>query len=169
MLRLFLVVLSVTACHDNGSEGTPIAHTNRDRPEKPKLPPLSGARALPLLPSTKAPPAAYASAIARWETATTAYERGEAEAAARAFLSAADALDTEEPEALARTFAAGRCLAYENAARAFSAGRAFARGKDVLEEKRKADPACRHSITAALERVHRAHLAAGGTILFRPL
>lgn len=173
MLRLLAVVASVAACHQAEPREEPHAPAQAQPVKVRSLPPLSGAEALPLLPSLPSgSPPEYVTATKRWRTATAAYAKGDATGAAEAFLGAAEALDPTDrarPEPLARTFAAARCLAYENAARAFAAGGAYARAKDRLEAKQKQDLACRHSIAGALTRVHRAHLAAGPAPLFRPL
>src|SRR5687768_5293952 len=94
-------------------------------PAPAKLPPWPGNRALPMLPAEHARHDSYLAARTAWQTATTAYSRGDVVRAAESFLDAARHLKAEqpqrseaEPEPIARTFTAGRCMAYENAARA---------------------------------------------------
>ena len=121
-------------------------------PPPPRLPPWRGNQTLPMLPSDPAKLEAYAAATKAWHTATTAYSLGDAVRSAESFLEAAAHLKGG-PEPIAKAFAAGRCLAYENAARAYSAAGRHADAQAKLAAASTADPACQHSIAAAVERL----------------
>jgi hypothetical protein len=118
-----------------------------------KLPPWQGNRALPKLPDAAAKNESYLAAVKAWHTATTAYARGDAVRAAESFLDSARKLKSEgEPEPIARTFTAGRCLGYENAARAWATVRRLSEAQAKLTPLEQADPGCKHSIENALTR-----------------
>jgi hypothetical protein len=105
-----------------------------------------------MLPSEFARHESYLAARGTWQTATTAYSRGDLVRSAESFLGAAAQLKATEPEPLARTFTAGRCMAYENAVRAYSLARRWEDAQVQLTALAGADPGCKHSIEAALER-----------------
>lgn len=127
-----------------------------------------GHRALPMLPEG-AGDEAYAAAVRSWRTATTAYALGDGVRAAELFLEAASRLNGGEPEAIARTFSAGRCLAYENAARAFTAALRFREARERLTPLAASDKACSHSISTALDRLNDERMNARFAPLWRRL
>jgi hypothetical protein len=148
-----IVALWAVACAETSSE-TPTSNVVMTAPAAEKqaparLPPWRGHRALPRLPGTVPP--AYAAAVRSWHTATVAWSQGDAALAAERYWEAAGHLAGGEPEPIARTFAAGRCLAYENAARAYAAAGRSAEVQVKLTAV--SDPACTHSIAGALERL----------------
>jgi hypothetical protein len=102
-----------------------------------------------MLPASAAKLDAYLAATKAWHTATTAYSLGDAIGSAEAFLSSASHLK-DGPEPISKAFAAGRCLAYENAVRAYAAANRLEEARAKLTAL--ADQSCRHSIAAALDR-----------------
>jgi hypothetical protein len=152
-----IVALWTVACAETSSEtSTPSSNAVTTAPVAEKqapvrLPPWRGHGALPLLPAGSGVPPAYAAAVRSWHTATVAWSQGDALLAGEGYWEAARHLAGGDPEPIARTFAAGRCLAYENAARAYAAA-----GRSVEVQARLtalSDPACTHSIAGALERL----------------
>lgn len=144
-------------------EGAPTAEDAGRRPSAPKLikrpeEPLAWNR-LPLLPSGLEP-AGWRQALDTWETATVAYATGHFETAAQRFLIVAETLMPQQEEVVkdgpaARVSSAGRCLAYENAARALRAGGQTAKALVLLKEAKGRDPACKHSLALRISRLDR--------------
>lgn len=91
----------------------------------------------------------------RWATATTAYARRDASAAAAHFLEAAGALyDPKLPRGPKQKIRrSARCLAYDNAAAALAAVGADARARMVLDRAAGRDPGCAASLDQRLQRV----------------
>lgn len=146
-MRVLLAFL-LSSCVDEPKIGPPsVAPPSRPSPN-PALPSLRGWPRLPLLPEGADVPE-YDAARLAWRTATTAYARGDAIGSADAFLDVASRLRRHDSPPIDRTFASGRCLAYENAGKALLNARAFALARARLEEI--TDPACAHSIAGTLE------------------
>lgn len=102
---------------------------------------------LPHLPQTSTVPPGWLDAQAQWQTATTAFSIGAYQDAGRGFMRLAEGLHPAEGEALDQTLRAARCMAYENAARAYRGTEARQEGIDKLVKARAQDPGCRYSIT----------------------
>jgi hypothetical protein len=98
-------------------------------------------------------PEQYLAAVRAWRTATTAWSKNDAARAGDSFFEAAQHLIGGHPEPIARTFAAGRCLSYENAARAWAAAGRWDDAQEKLTSASAADPECAHSIAGALLRL----------------
>ncbi len=147
-LRLGLAA-ALFGCAQTEAEAPPDAGTKVLGP--PALP-LVWNR-LPLLPPNVRPEG-WSEAEARWATATRAYSRGELELASRTFLAAAEALSsTVAAKAALRVSITGRCLAYENAARALRAGGDLEGTRQLLESTAAADPACQNSLALRVSRL----------------
>lgn len=104
---------------------------------------------LPRLPDTAAPPVRYVRARTLWRTATTSFSRGIYPVAAEQFLRVAEELQAPLDDRHGRIFRAARCMAYENAARAFRGVRDPGAGVDALDRAGAVDPGCAHSIALA--------------------
>ena len=156
-----LALLALTAGCPNGTGTTP---TDAGEPLDAGPPPkvrLSWRTSLPLLTGIAPEPAAYAEAKTTWRTATTALSRGDLDASAEGFLRVADQLRIGDENPYARTFAAGRCMAYENAAAVWAALERFEVAVDRLGPRATQDPSCRASIQDALERTKRTNSGTG--------
>lgn len=134
------------------------------RGERPADEATSGAEALlrwraglPKLPADAIQPEPWPEARLRWRTATVALTRGDAEAAAKHFLAAAELLDCCADHPHAATVNAGRCMAYENAATAFGVRRDVKGAKTALQPRAERDRGCRASLELALERLMAEH------------
>ncbi len=165
-MRRVLAIVLLAACAE---PSTPPAAPSQDPATPARLPPWRGYRALPRLPDAAGTPDAYRAARTAWQTATTAYARGHATAAAESYLGAAAALSGGEPEPIARTFASGRCLAYESAGRAYAAARLFDSAEERLTAASRTDPACQSSIAGALNRLREDRTVLGFPPLWRRL
>lgn len=109
---------------------------------------------LPRLPVTSTVPPSWVSAVGQWKTATAAFSIGAYDDSSRAFLAAADALGAVTPdEGVTRTMQAGRCMAFENAARAFEGSSDPEGGIVTLVRARVRDQGCRSSLTRAIDRL----------------
>ncbi len=108
---------------------------------------------LPLLPRTSTVPAAWRQARLRWQTATTAFSIGAYEDAGRDFMAIADSLKSPGQPAMKDTLRTARCMAYENAGRAYRGVADPEIGLVVLAKARLHDPGCRHSLTLVLDRL----------------
>lgn len=110
---------------------------------------LRWTRGLPRLPDISAPPVRYVRARSTWQDATSSFSRGAYPAAAEQFLRVAEELQTPLDARHGRVFQTARCMAYENAARAFRGVRDPRRGVDALDRAGAVDPGCTHSIALA--------------------
>lgn len=148
-----------TAPADASTGSEPAAAATSSPADKEEAPlerldlPLAWIR-LPLLPSGVRPKS-WQTALSQWNTATTAYARGDLDVASDGFLGVAETLNTDEAGTVGRVSATGRCLAYENAARALrSAGRPH-RARALLKDAGAKDPGCKHSMALRLSRLNR--------------
>ena len=110
---------------------------------------LRWTRGLPRLPDTSAPPVRYVRARNTWRDATASFSRGAYPQAAQQFMRVAEELQAPLDERYGRVFRAARCMAYENAGRAFRGVRDPGRGVDALDRAGAVDPGCAHSIALA--------------------
>ncbi len=107
---------------------------------------------LPMLPRTSTVPAAWAEARLRWQTATTAFSIGAYEDAGRDFMAIAHSLKQPSRPGMKDALRAARCMAYENAGRAYRGVADPEIGLVVLAKARLHDPGCQHSLTRVLNR-----------------
>lgn len=109
---------------------------------------------LPRLPQTATVPASWATAAAQWRTATTAFSVGNYPGATQSFLQVADSLRPGDRQpGIDRSMRAARCMAYENAARAFEGHAEPETGIVALVRARVRDPGCKASISDELDRL----------------
>jgi hypothetical protein len=162
ILTLVVAVLAVGCRQGEGAPADPsppdAGAASAEAPVEPLDLPLAWTR-LPLLPPG-VQPAGWGAARAEWRTATVAYAAGDMARASRGFMAAASALRAEqEGEAEGRVASAGRCLAYENAARALEADRDRSGARALLEGAADEDPACRHTAAVRIARLENARTA----------
>ncbi len=108
---------------------------------------------LPLLPVTSTVPPSWKRAKTQWRTATTAFSFGAYEASSQQFMDLAQTLSASVGPAIDDTLRTARCMAYENAARAYPGAPNPQEGISALTQARLQDPGCRHSITRALAKL----------------
>lgn len=110
-------------------------------------------RSFPRTPEPQPPAMKQAGAL--WTTATQAHARGELETSADRFLELAKTLNSKSAPH-GPTFAATRCIAYENAAQALlSTKNAELRARFLALQ----DPACAHSLEGARRKLRKAQAA----------
>ncbi len=144
-----VLIVGVAGCRElpPAQEGT--------TPPLPSKARLRWSRGLPLLVGTTTVPPAYAEARAAWKTATTAFERRDAEGASVAFSAAAEALLAPPPPGHEGAYRAGRCMAYENIGAIWRSMPDPEPGRRRLRAARVEDPPCRLTAERALERFPR--------------
>lgn len=147
MRRFVLVLLATVACKASSTtdDETPAAQV-RDAGPVAKPIALPWRRGLPILTNTAPVPPAYAPALTAYRTATTAIAHGDLAGGATQLFAIAETLRLEDAHPHAKTFAATRCILYENAAAAYKAAKAREAAEKALADLEKSDPACAASI-----------------------